>query len=450
MNDQSSTFSEVSISRKVNKLPDTLLNYRKTRMNFLNSKTIADYEGRWSKYLSRQPEEDFARKVDGLIGMVRFETISGKYSLSAFRKMRSVFCFGLSTVIDENGNLYPEYVNGIDTEEFYEAAYVQVKNLKNYYIIKLDNKQSNLTGSENTAENQLTTTNENESITDGDGKFAISKNKLGFPKEVYQWILQQQGNISVKLLQQFLTANLLIGLEPVEWLYMRMATAVETQEPVLVIDSSTVQHDPSLSRALKLTGATKSEKMDILHFKEAFDQILSADAKAVKEKFDQYYANISAEKKEELRNEANKLARIYGVGEKIYTIPSIILPFEDLVDENMNPLHGLAIERLEKMQRTLQGLLKKCPHLPKDVPSRLTLHNTRHQVIANAKASGMSKVKMVEFFGLNSIQAAHQQCSKVGEGWCLFKFEPDDEPSPAKVDEFGNSKLSLAEQYKDW
>lgn len=454
MNDQSNILGDVSVGRKANKLPDTLVGYRGTRVSILRAKTISDYDGRWSKYLSQQPEEDFSRKIVGLIKMVTFGLVEGKYSLSAFSKIKSVFCFGLSTLIDENGKLYPEYSNGVDTEVFYEGAYVHIKDMEYYNGVMLDNTES-----DNLAGGKFAATIEIESIADADDKSAIFRNKRGFPNEVYKWILNEDGHSSVKLLQQFLKANLLIGLEPVEWLYMRMAVDVKTKAPVLVIDRSTDQHNPPLMRILKLTGSTKIERMDILHFKESFDQILAEDAEATVSKFKQYYENISDEKKEELINERKKLIRLYGPDEKEYTIPSSPLPFEDLVDTYMNPQPGLALIRLEKIQRTLQGLIKQCPHLPKDVPSRLSLLNTRHQVIADAKASKMTKIEMAAFFGLSSTQAAHQQCSKVGEGWRHFSYEPDDESvfrlSPAKirktkVDEFGNLKPTLAELYEDW
>nr|WP_228857644.1 hypothetical protein [Pseudomonas syringae]QOQ33370.1 hypothetical protein [Pseudomonas syringae pv. actinidiae] len=85
------------------------------------------------------------------------------------------------------------------------------------------------------------------------------------------------------------------------------------------------------------------------------------------------------------------------------------------------PRSVLAKAFFKPLQRTMYEALKRMGHPPKSLP---TTYSTRHQAVANAKASGMSDREIAAMFGHISIATAKNHYGKKVNGWMKTSFRP--------------------------
>lgn len=88
------------------------------------------------------------------------------------------------------------------------------------------------------------------------------------------------------------------------------------------------------------------------------------------------------------------------------------------------PRAVLAKAFFKPLQRTMYEALKRMGHPPKSLP---TTYSTRHQAVANAKASGMSDREIAAMFGHISVSTAKNHYGKKVNGWMKTSFRPSAE-----------------------
>lgn len=442
-------------------LPDTLIEYAKTHPQKLKESTKYSYRHRWDQQIKIRPETLFVDKVHALALWITQSFETGLYSDSTYRQFKATFCFGLSTILDVEGLVKPEFEDGINWSEYYNDLYVYIKDYK------LNRKPETLNNEskEDNSQKEVKSNGRGEQVVGRLNTSAI-KDK-NFPYELYEWIIRQESadKESLRLLQMFLQANLLIGLRPIEWLNVRMATNIETGDSSLVVENSKDSHGRTngSTRTIILIDATKSEKKAILDFKEAFEATLQSDFERFKSRCEDYYNKDPRDKTGVLALGQRQIELQYGAG-KSWNPGIRDVPLEDLVDlyDNIQPV--FAQRRLAVMSSTLNRLLKTHPDFKKGKRRRPTLYCTRHQVVANAKHNHIPLREMAAFFGLSSMHTAGRHYAKAGEGCEKFKFKPDQEcvllvsekgiqnatKPTASLKATKTSELSLADKYHDW
>ena len=443
-------------------MPDKLIDYARTHLDRLSESTKYSYRRRWIQQISSRPESLFADKVHALALWITNSYEIGIHKDSTFRQFKASFCFGLSTILDDEGLVKPEFYDGKNWDDYYSNLYTYVKNFKLNKGLDSAHKESEeggLHSGEKNADDELRVS--------GILNTSSLKDKK-FPKELYEWIMQKESKNkeSLRLLQMFLKANLLLGLRPAEWLNVRMATNIETKTSSLVIDNSKDSHGRAngSTRTIILIDATKDEKRAILDFKEAFDAALQCDFERFKFQCEDYYNNGPRDKKRDWAALGQRQLELqHGVGKTWNPIIRDV-PLENLVDSYGNLQPEFAYRRLKCMGITLNRLLKSYPDFKKGDRLRPSLYSTRHQVVANAKQNNTPVREMAAFFGHSSVHTARRHYAKAGDGCGKFKFKPDPE-CVLLVSEQGvqnatkptsalattkTTELSLADRYQDW
>lgn len=440
-------------------MPDTLIDYVRTHPQNLSESTKSNYRRRWNQQITNRPESIFTDKVHALAIWITQSYETGLHSDSTFRQFKATFCFGLSTVLDDEGLVKPEFEDGLNWSDYYSDLYVYVKDYKL-------NKKSEIFGSDNKdddEQNEECYGAEDEKVKGALNTSAMKDKK--FPRELYEWIMRKKSTNkeSLRLLQMFLTANLLLGLRPAEWLNVRMATNIETKISSLVIENSKDSHGRAngSTRTIILTNATWSEKKAILDFKEAFDAALQSDFETFKTQAEDYYTNDPRDKTGERTLGQRQLELQHGAG-KTWNPIFTEVPLEDLIDSHDNLQPEFAYRRLKTLGATLRRLLKDYPDFKEDNQLRPTLYSTRHQVVANAKKNHIPVREMAAFFGHSSVNTARRHYAKAVVGCGNFKFKPDQECvdlvsekgiQNAPTASLGTTKAtesSLANKYQEW
>lgn len=444
----------------INFLPETLFEFAKTHPQKLKESTKYSYIRRWNQQITSRPESLFAEKVHALALWVTQSYETGLYSDSTCRQFKATFCFGLSTILDNEGLVKQEFQDGLNWSDYYNDLYVYIKDYKFNKKLETYNNDSE----EDYFQKELNSTGRGEKVV---GRFTSALKDKSFPYELYEWIMRQESTDkeSLRLLQMFLQANLLLGLRPLEWLNVRMATNIETGISSLVIENSKDSHGRAngSTRTIILIDATKSEKKAILDFKEAFEATLQSDFERFKSRCEDYYDKDPRDKTGVLALGQRQIELQYGAGKSWNPVIRDV-PLEDLVDlyDNIQPV--FAQRRLAVMSSTLNRLLKTHPDFKKGKRRRPTLYCTRHQVVANAKHNHIPLREMAAFFGLSSVHTAGRHYAKAGEGCEKFKFKPDQEcvllvsekgiqnatKPTASLKTTKTSELSLADKYHDW
>jgi hypothetical protein len=138
------------------------------------------------------------------------------------------------------------------------------------------------------------------------------------------------------------------------------------------------------SRMIILKGITKSEKADVLKFKNAFDSDMEKTC-------------LRFLKKD------NAQCPIESYGEGMYA--------------------SLVSKRFLALQNLLNETLDGCPFLDKNNMMRPKLSSVRDQCINNAKKAKVSAEEIAAFFGHSSTHTADSHYGS--SGWGTFKFRPD-------------------------
>lgn len=204
-----------------------------------------------------------------------------------------------------------------------------------------------------------------------------------FPSEpleaITQYVKDKPRATAAATAVAFVNANLLVGLRPEEWLsarfctYLKTTTAKQNLEPclALVVDNSKQTHGRSngATREIVLHGIKESELAALIHF----------------------------------RNQISEFASRYPTN---------------------TPRARIAADYFKQPQISLTRALRSLGFSSGALP---TLYSTRHQAIADAKASGMTAYEIAAMFGHGSIRTAKRHYGKKSNGRRTTMFRPSPE-----------------------
>jgi hypothetical protein len=385
-------------------LPATLSEYASLHSVNLSDTTKSRFRTVWKRLLAKHsPVESLADKILLSIMSIKEKYEASEIEGSSYKHYRSALLFGLSELINAEGALYPEFENGIDDIDVYKYHYITLINL----TLESLNQKKKIT-KENIAHEEGEV-DDRVSILLGDlseihpesPRARVFPKKLdSFPKNIFEWICALESKKtnatrakpSLMMLKLFLRANILLGLRLVEWQHIMFAYNFDSKKSsvpgdlVLVIPNS--QHSKGLargeSRMIILKGITKSEKADVLKFKNAFDSDMEKTC-------------LRFLKKD------NAQCPIESYGEGMYA--------------------SLVSKRFLALQNLLNETLDGCPFLDKNNMMRPKLSSVRDQCINNAKKAKVSAEEIAAFFGHSSTHTADSHYGS--SGWGTFKFRPD-------------------------
>lgn len=195
----------------------------------------------------------------------------------------------------------------------------------------------------------------------------------------------RQGSL-INTLMAFLKANLLVGLRPQEWLGARFFSYLPKDASgafrrdelgrikrtlALAVDNAKTTYGRGNGevREIVLHGISDSELTSLLHFSEVI----------------------------------NRFAARYPEGTRRSAITRAFF---------------------KPLQRSMSDALVKLGYDLKSLP---TTYSTRHQVVANAKGSGLSDREIAAMFGHNSVETAKSHYGKKLDGWSKITFRPSPE-----------------------
>jgi len=195
----------------------------------------------------------------------------------------------------------------------------------------------------------------------------------------------RQGSL-ISTLMSFVKANLLVGLRPDEWLGARFFSYLPKDSSgafrrddhgqikrtlALAVDNAKTTYGRGNGefREIVLHGINDIELTSLLHFSE----------------------------------EINRFAAKFPIGMKRAEITRAFF---------------------KPLQRSMSAALVKLGYDSKALP---TTYSTRHQVVANAKASGLTDREIAAMFGHNSVETAKSHYGKKLDGWSKVTFRPSPE-----------------------
>jgi hypothetical protein len=106
-----------------------------------------------------------------------------------------------------------------------------------------------------------------------------------------------------------------------------------------------------------------------------------------------------------------------------------LIIFSDLVKKFMATRQNHSVQELEEefyepVRRSLHNVLRK---LHPQLTNYPTLYSTRHQAVANAKASGISAIEIAALFGHSSVKTAREHYGSKKDAWGKCKWKPSEE-----------------------
>lgn len=217
-----------------------------------------------------------------------------------------------------------------------------------------------------------------------------------FSKELYEHCIQelaQSPKAHQKALLSFLKANMSLGLRPNEWFQSAPASYLYRDTNGAYIKD-------------EMTGSLKFE-----------NTLVVTNSK---------YSN----------GRANGDSREILIGDRPETIESIsafLSIIYDHIDTNLEGIshsapdeYNVWLKKLsDRFYEPLQSLLKRTAKKLNDTESDgLTLYSTRHQVVANAKKTGLNDIEIAALFGHNSKHTAKRHYGKKTSGWKNIEVRP--------------------------
>lgn len=223
-----------------------------------------------------------------------------------------------------------------------------------------------------------------------------------FPKATLDSLIEYSNTTKKALnagtLVAFLKANLLVGLRPDEWFGARFTTYLHRD--------------------------------DTDKYKRGRDQKMTTSIALVVENSKATYGRGNGEHREILLHGVNDgdLATLMHFSE---IITSYAKKFP-----SGTPRAELTRSFFKPLQRTMTEALKRLGYPAKSLP---TTYSTRHQAVANAKASGLNDREIAAMFGHVSVQTAKSHYGRKVNGWMKMAFRPSPE-SVAAVPASGISR----------
>lgn len=193
----------------------------------------------------------------------------------------------------------------------------------------------------------------------------------------------------------FVRANLLVGLRPIEWFQASLCSYLH---PDYAFGLDTEKHTGPLDRA-------PGKTVLALHVVNA----KNTHGRANGEARDILLENISVDDAATIRHYL-KIVREYAANEERFPPGT---PIEDVSHEFYASLQHVMTKAWRK-----KGYSRD---------ARPTLYSTRHQAVANCKASGLTNREIAALFGHVSTTTAKKHYGKKSNGWAKNTFRPSPE-----------------------
>lgn len=386
----------------------------------MNNRTVIQYNSRWNHLLQRQNEEYLADRISGAVRKAIEDAKQHVIKPSTYRAYKAAICYGLA-----------------ETYLQLEKEYIEDVELENGLNVQL---LSSLYKEINAEKISFADTHEYKDKTS-------AKKKKSFPKPFYDYLEQLSNDLAHKntkrfsLMLSFVHANLIVGLRPIEWLNVRLCTSIKDKCMVLLVENAKNSNGRANGdvREISLHQASQDQERKILSFFVLFQDKLSHLVKQFLVDQSQY------ERKPDFttRKQQHVLSHILSD----YS-PSVMnnLPKADICDKHSVPQNGLAEIVLRSMQNEMYAHFNNFRKISPDVEEkRVSLYSTRHQCIANAKASKVPIFEIAAFFGHSSKETSSRHYGKAWSGWSNFTFKPSIESILAVT----GSNSFVAENYPD-
>lgn len=385
----------------------------------MDKRTVIQYDDRWQILLKRHSKGVFLSEaipatVNDLINSLNNLRIKP----STFRVYRAAACYGLaSTYLKIEEDMIPEVEleNGLN-RQLLSSLFQEL------IAVRPDTKNPDPVYSEKTS----------------------ALKKKSFPQGFYNYLvnLGESEKIPqmVEHLVLFVKANMLVGLRPIEWLNAHIAFSVADKQMVLIVENAKNSHGRANgdTRTLLLGALSKEDQYKINHFYSEFHKKLHQQA----EKF--LIEHQSFKNDEQFEQKSNPL--FVKFWDDFEPTAYRNLPKSSISDDFGNPKHGLADLFLRGLQREMHTQFNNYKNENIDAvldQKRVTLYSTRHQCIANAKASKVNLFEIAAFFGHSSTETSSRHYGKAWSGWSSFAVKPD----PHCILEVSNSASYVEKEY---
>ena len=386
MNTQNLEFS-------VRKQPATIELYVK-KIKDMDPRTLAKYESRWNTFLQKNKDLSFISKLEQIVADVISDASNLRIRPATFRVYKAVICYGLATTYIKLDN------DLIDDEELEDGLNHQ--SISNLYRL-LHPVNSVLAASYAHP-----------------ARTSSTKLKY-FPEHFFSYLSKLNSSLDVKttkrfrLMFDFVSANLVVGARPIEWLELGITSNIEKKCLELFVKNSKFSHGRANGevRCLLLENASIDQEKAILNYYIAFQNhladVLSSAVNNKKTNSENHIFNYIIDGYEPSAFGHTPKSEIYNK----YMVPQQTLAeyvLNSLQNEmflQFNTYRSLSPKNIEKLQ-----------------DHRVSLYSTRHQCIANAKASKTDIYEIAAFFGHSSIETASRHYGKAWSGWSNFTFKP--------------------------
>lgn len=374
-----------SIEQYVDKIPE------------LDKRTVIQYDSRWNSFAKKHANKPMSESLPLVVQEIINQYEENSIKSSTFRLYRASVCYGLASIYLKIEN------DNIDEIELENGLSLQV--LSNLYKRLITFKKNTKTF-----------------IEQPDRTSAMKKKS--FPKDFYNYLknlsVNEPKNSKLYELWSFVEANLIVGLRPSEWLQARFAYRIEDKVMLLLVRNAKNSNGRANGdeRTLILLGITNEKEASLINYFTIFHKRLRTMA-----------LRLMEDHKVFQKGENYQLAKQDHVFTHIWDDyePSIFnsRPLSDFCTPNAIPQAGLAEFYLRSLQREMHRVYNRfLEENPSVSEKRVTLYSTRHQCIANAKASKVNVYEIAAFFGHSSKETSSRHYGKAWSGWTVFRYKP--------------------------
>lgn len=374
-----------SIEQYVDKIPE------------LDKRTVIQYDSRWNLFVKKHADKCMAEALPLVVEEIISLYENNSIKSSTFRLYRASVCYGLAATYLKIEN------ESIDESELENGLSLQV--ISNLYkrLITFKKKYRQVV-----AQPDRTS----------------SMKKKSFPKDFYNYLKKisenESKNSKIYELWSFVEANLIVGLRPSEWLNARIAYRVEDKVMLLLVKNAKNSNGRANGdeRTLILIGINSEKESNLINYFTIFQKKLRAmalrllESQAVFKEGGDYL----------LAKQSHVFTHIWDD----YEPTALNLrPLSEFCTPSGIPQAGLADLYLRSLQREMHRVYNQfLEENPPVSEKRVTLYSTRHQCIANAKASKVNVFEIAAFFGHSSKETSSRHYGKAWSGWSSFRYKP--------------------------
>lgn len=363
----------------------------------LAESTIIQYDGRWNMLLKKYRAMNLSESLPIIVGET-IEAVNNKsIRQSTFRSYRAAICYGL-------GAIYLQIENEtIDENELENGLNLQI--ISNLYKTLIAIAPVNYPKG---AYPERTS----------------SLKRKSFPQDFFNYLkdlnLNSDPALRASHLWDFVQANLIVGLRPSEWLNARIAYEVNDKTMLLLVKNGKNSYGRANGdeRTLRLIDISEEKARFINKFYSTYQKRLHEMATQLLEEHKKFQGGVDYK--------SLKQSHVFGFLWENYE-PSALknAPLSNFVTKDGRPQAGLSELYFRSLQREMHGLYNRfLEDHPENTQKRVTLYSTRHQCIANAKASKVNVFEIAAFFGHSSKDTSSRHYGKAWSGWSAFNYRP--------------------------